>query len=201
VLARGHPAPREIPGRFPLRAPLSWAQFQAFVRERGAERRRSASPYRVQHDFRSALEPGAARWNSAAGLVITGALITDEQAMEDQTMPRVPFAMIGFLGIALLAGCADVQDQVQDVLGTEDNEPRTLAFECDDDLDFSARLSGNREEARVDVGDETYELDLTDRQDGDRVYSDEEGVELTLGDEETYLRIPGGSDFQNCERV
>jgi hypothetical protein len=114
-------------------------------------------------------------------------------------MPRVPFAVIGVLGVALLAGCANVQDQVQDVLGTEDNEPRTLAFECDDDRDFTARLSGSREEARVDVGDETYELDLTDREDGDRVYTNDEGVRLTVGDDEGYLRIPGESDFQNCE--
>ncbi len=116
-------------------------------------------------------------------------------------MPRVPCAMIGLLGVALLAGCADMQEQVQDVLGTEDNEPRTLAFECDEDRDFTARLSGNREEARVDVGDETYELDLRDRQDGDRVYSNEDGVEFTVGDDQAYLRIPGGSDFQNCERT
>ena len=116
-------------------------------------------------------------------------------------MPRVPLAMIGLLGVALLAGCADVQDQVQDVLGTGDNEPRTLAFECDDDRDFTARLSGDREEARVDVGDETYQLDLTDRENGDRVYRNEDGVELTVGDDQAYLRVPGGSDFQNCEQT
>ena len=114
-------------------------------------------------------------------------------------MSRVPFSMIGVLGIALLAGCANVEEQVQDVLG--DDEPSTVAFECDDDQDFTARLSSNREEARVDVGDEVYELDLTDREDGDRVYSNEDGVELTVGEDQAYLRIPGGSDFQNCERV
>jgi hypothetical protein len=117
-------------------------------------------------------------------------------------MPRVPFAMLGgAVGLALLAGCANLEDQVQDVLGTGDNEPRTLAFECNDDRDFTARLSGDREQARVDVGDETYELDLTDRDDGDRVYSNDDGVELTVGDDQAYLRIPGGSDFQDCERT
>ena len=39
VFARYHPALRQIPGRYPLPAPLSWAQFQAFVRETGADRR------------------------------------------------------------------------------------------------------------------------------------------------------------------
>jgi hypothetical protein len=114
-------------------------------------------------------------------------------------MSRVPFSMIGVLGIALLAGCAKVEEQVQDVLG--DDEPSTVAFECDDDQDFTARLSSNREEARVDVGDETHELELAEREGGDRVYTNEDGVRLTVGDREGYLRIPGGQDFQNCERV
>jgi hypothetical protein len=39
VFARYHPALRAIPGRFPLPAPLSWAQFETFVRESGADRR------------------------------------------------------------------------------------------------------------------------------------------------------------------
>ena len=117
-------------------------------------------------------------------------------------MPRVPFAMLGgALGLALLAGCANLEDEVQDILGDRDDEPRTLAFDCDDDREFRARLSSDREEARVDIGDETFELDLTDRDDGDRVYSNDDGVELTVGDDEAYLRIPGESDFQDCERT
>jgi hypothetical protein len=127
--------------------------------------------------------------------------MTDEQATEDRMMPRVWFATIGALGVALLAGCANLEEDIQDVLGDGDNEPRTLAFECDDDREFRARLSGDREEARVDVGDETYELELTDRDDGQRVYSNEDGVELTVGEGEAYLRVPGGSDFQDCERT
>jgi hypothetical protein len=129
-------------------------------------------------------------------------LIEDEEPEEERTMPYVSFRMLGCaIGLALLAGCADASNQVEDILGTGDNEPRTLAFECDDDRDFTARLSGNREEARVDVGDETHELELADREDGDRVYTNEDGVRLTVGDREAYLRIPGGQDFQNCERV
>ena len=116
-------------------------------------------------------------------------------------MPRVPFAVIGALGGALLGGCANLEDQIDAVLGDRGNEPRTIAFECDDDREFVARLSRDREEARVDVGDDTYDLDLTDRDDDQRVYSNDDGVRLTLGDDETYLRIPDGSDFQDCERT
>jgi hypothetical protein len=117
-------------------------------------------------------------------------------------MPRVPFAMLGgALGLALLAGCANLEEDIQDVLGDGDDEPRTLAFECDDDREFRARLSSDRDEARVDVGDETYELELTDRDDGERVYSNEDGVQLTVEEGEAYLRIPGESDFQDCERT
>lgn len=116
-------------------------------------------------------------------------------------MPRVPFAVIGALGIGLLAGCANLDDEIDSVLGDRDDEPRTVAFECDDDREFVARLSGDREEVRVDTGDETYELDLTDRDDDERVYSNDDGVELTVGDDEADLRIPDGSDFQDCERA
>ena len=114
-------------------------------------------------------------------------------------MPRVPFPAIGVLSAALLAGCANLEEGVQDVLGDMDDEPRLYAFECDDDREFMARVSGDREEVLVDIGDESYELDLTDRDNGDRVYSNEDGVELTVGDDQAYLRIPGGSDFQDCQ--
>jgi len=116
-------------------------------------------------------------------------------------MPRVPFALVGVLGVALLAGCANLDDQIDAVLGDRDDEPRTVAFECDDDREFVARLSGDREEVRVDTGDETYELELTDRDDDERVYSNDDGVQLTVGDDEAYLRVPDGSDFQDCERA
>lgn len=116
-------------------------------------------------------------------------------------MPRVPFAVISVLGVALLAGCANLDEQIDAVLGDREDGPRTVAFECDDDREFVARLSGDREEVRVDVGDETYELELTDRNDDERVYSNDDGVQLTVDNEEAYLRIPDGSDFQDCERA
>jgi hypothetical protein len=120
-----------------------------------------------------------------------------EQLEEDRIMPRIPFAVLGgVLGFALLTGCAG---RDQGIMGG--NEPQKLAFECDADMDFTASLSGDREEARVDVGDTGYELNLTSREDGNLVYSNEDGVELTVGEDDAYLRIPGDPNFENCERV
>jgi hypothetical protein len=33
------------------------------------------------------------------------------------------------------------------------------------------------------------------------VYSNEDDVRLTIGDNEANLRIPGGEDYRNCDRV
>jgi hypothetical protein len=116
-------------------------------------------------------------------------------------MPRVRFAMVGVLGVGLLGGCANLEDEIDAMMGDQDREPRTVAFECDDDRDFTARLSGDREEARVDVGDERYNLDLADRDDDERTYTNNNGVRLTISNDEAYLRIPGESDFQDCDRA
>jgi hypothetical protein len=116
-------------------------------------------------------------------------------------MPRVPVAVVGgALGLALLAGCETVEEQIDQIAGDGDDEPRTVAFECDDDRDFRVRLSGDRDEARVDAGDEEYELERTGRDDGRQVYSNDDGVRLEISNEEAYLRVPGGEDFQDCER-
>ena len=115
-------------------------------------------------------------------------------------MPRFPIALVGgVLGLTLLAGC----ETVEDVLGQQDDdddEPRTVAFNCDDDRDLRVRLSGDRDEARVAAGDELYDLEQTGRDDGSRIYTNDDGVRLEISDEEAYLRVPGGEDFQDCER-
>jgi hypothetical protein len=115
-------------------------------------------------------------------------------------MPRIPIALVGgAFGLALLAGC----ETVEDVLGQEDNdddEPRTVAFNCDDDRDLRVRLSGDRDQARVAAGDELYDLERTGRDDGRRIYTNDDGVRLEISDEAAYLRVPGGEDFRDCER-
>ena len=62
------------------------------------------------------------------------------------------------------------------------------------------RLSGDRDEAQVDAGDELYDLEQTGRDDDCRIYSNDDDVRLEISDEEGYLRVPGGADFQDCER-
>jgi Membrane-bound lysozyme-inhibitor of c-type lysozyme len=92
---------------------------------------------------------------------------------------------------------------MQDVLGgRDDDEPRTLAFECDNNQELRVRLSSDRQEARVEVDDQTYRLEEAGRDNGQRVYSDDDDdVRLTVGDDEAYLRIPGEADYQDCERT
>ncbi|MCE3250448.1 MAG: hypothetical protein K0R41_4273, partial [Geminicoccaceae bacterium] len=51
-------------------------------------------------------------------------------------MPRVTFTarVCGcVLGLGLLAGCADLREQVDEMVSDDDDDrPRTVAFECDD---------------------------------------------------------------------
>lgn len=116
-------------------------------------------------------------------------------------MPRIPIALLGgALGLALLAGCETVDDVLGQQDDDDDDEPRTVAFNCDDDRDLRVRLSGDRDEARVAAGDELYDLEQTGRDDGSRIYTNDDGVRLEISDEEAYLRVPGGEDFQDCER-
>lgn len=116
-------------------------------------------------------------------------------------MPRIAVAAVGgALGLTLLAGCANLDDQIDDVLGDGGDGVRTAAFDCDDDRDFMLRLSGDRDEARVDTGDETYDLERTGREEDRRVYANDDGVRLEVSNEQAYLSIPGEPDFQDCER-
>jgi hypothetical protein len=88
---------------------------------------------------------------------------------------RLVAAAIGsVLGLVLLSGCADMRDEVSDIIGDGDDEPRTLAFACDDNRDFQVRLSGDREDARVEAEGRTYRLTEAGREDGQRVYRDDD---------------------------
>ena len=110
-------------------------------------------------------------------------------------------AVGGALAFTLLSGCADMQDNMEDMLGDLRGEPRTMAFACDDDREMTVRLSDDREEARVEAGGRDYELEEAGEDDGRRVYTDDDDdVRLTLGDDGAYLRIADGDDYQDCER-
>jgi hypothetical protein len=113
-------------------------------------------------------------------------------------MPRVKSAAVsGALGSCCSQGAPTCR-----MLGSrDDDEPRTLAFECDNNQDLRVRLSSDREEARVEVDDQEFLLEEAGRDNGQRVYSDNNDVRLTVSDDEAYLRIPGEADYQDCERT
>jgi hypothetical protein len=105
-------------------------------------------------------------------------------------------ALGGAAVLALLTGCAGLED----ILDGGRQEPRTVTYECAGDREFVGRFSADREEIRVWADDEEYELQLTGRENGRRVYSDDDNaVRLTVGGDEAYLRIPGEADFRDCE--
>jgi hypothetical protein len=112
---------------------------------------------------------------------------------------RLAAAMSGTLSLALLSGCANMQDNMEEVLGDIGGGPRTMVFECDDDRELTVLLSDDGEEARVDADGRDYELEEADREDGNRVYTDDDDVRLTLGNDEAHLRVPEGDDYEDCE--
>lgn len=119
-------------------------------------------------------------------------------------MPRFRYgapAVGALLSLSLITGCADMQDRIEEIAGDNDDDgPRTVAYECDDDREFAARFSGDRDAVRVDTGGRSYDLEYSDRDDGRRIYSNRDDVELRVDEDEAYLRIPGESDFADCER-
>ena len=112
--------------------------------------------------------------------------------------PAAVAALGGTAALFVLVGCAELED----VLGGAGRQgPRTVAYECDDDREFTARFSADREAVRIRTEDDkTYELELAGRRDGRRVYSDDDDeVHLTVGGGAAELRIPDRPDFKDCE--
>ena len=108
--------------------------------------------------------------------------------------------------IVLLAGCANLEDVVNEIGGGGSRGPTTVAYECDGDESFAARFSADRDQVRVQTDDETYDLELVDRGGGQRVYSEEDededdSVRLAVSDggRSAYLRVPNGADLDDCE--
>ena len=121
-------------------------------------------------------------------------------------MPRILYAMpvfAGVLGLSLLAGCADLRENVEEIVEDEDNDgPRTVAFECDGGREFRARFSGDRDRAVVDAGNETYELEYTGQNDGMRIYRDDDDeVRLVVSNDEAHLRIADAVQFRGLRAV
>ncbi len=114
--------------------------------------------------------------------------------------PSVAAVALGAAVLALVAGCAELNDILDDA---GRSGPRTVSYDCDDGREFVARFSGDRDDVRVRTDDdEEYELEFRDRDGGRRVYSDDDGdVRLTIwdGGEQAELRIPDEADFKDCD--
>lgn len=121
--------------------------------------------------------------------------------------PSVAAALGSAVVIVLLAGCADLQNVVDDTLGgSGGQETRSVAYECDDDQDFTALYSADRDEVRVRTDDETYDLEIADRDEGRLVYTesggdDDDEVRLTVaqGGRKARLDIPNEDAFRDCD--
>jgi hypothetical protein len=109
--------------------------------------------------------------------------------------------------MVLLAGCADLQNVIDETVGgSGGGGALTVAYECDDDRDFTARYSADRDEVRVRTEDETYDLELADRDDGRRVYTesgddddDEARLIVREGGGRARLDIPDEDAFEDCD--
>ena len=122
--------------------------------------------------------------------------------------PYVAASLAGTAAIVLLlAGCAELQNAMDDTLGGSGMDPggRTVAYECEDNRDFSARFSGDRDDVRIRTGEGAYDLQLVSRRGDRRVYSDDDDagdndVRLTLGDNgrRARLDIPREGAFEQC---
>lgn len=116
---------------------------------------------------------------------------------------RSPSAVVALSCVILLVGCAQLQNVLDEVGGQGD---RTVTYECDDDRDFTARYSADRDEVRVRADDETYDLELADRDGDRRVYTesgleDDDEVRLTVrdGGRRARLDIPDEDAFRDCD--
>ncbi|MGH6943367.1 MAG: hypothetical protein ACREH6_03985 [Geminicoccaceae bacterium] len=110
-------------------------------------------------------------------------------------MPRrtLCFAFAGAAAISLLAGCSSIQEAVD-----RESGPKTVAYRCDSDRDFAAVFSTDGDQAFVETGDKTYELNRAGHDNGAAVYTNRDNVELTVDGNDAYLRIPDQNDFEDC---
>ena len=105
----------------------------------------------------------------------------------------------GTAAVLLLAGCAGLEDLGESV-GGGDNGSRSVVFDCDDDRRFAATFSGDRETVRVRTEDDTYRLELTDRDGDEHTYRDDDReVRLVVDNDQAELDIEDEDDFSDCE--
>jgi hypothetical protein len=101
-------------------------------------------------------------------------------------------AAFGGALVVTLGACANMSDM-------QDDGPTSVTYTCEDGKTFLAMFSEDRERSFVRTDDETYELDLVDRDGDEFEYQDRDGVQLTVDDDDNgHLAIPGDDEFENC---
>ena len=104
-------------------------------------------------------------------------------------------------GGLLLSGCAEMQQGMDEVLGSVGSS-RAVAFECDDDRVIRAAFSSDARDVQINSGGESVDLRLVDRREsGDtRVYENRQGtVRLIDEGDEIHVRVQGKDNFENCQ--
>jgi hypothetical protein len=100
--------------------------------------------------------------------------------------------------VALLAlsACVDLDDD--DRRGGGGGGRDYVQYRCDEDRRFDVTFRDRGREAVVRTGDDTYRLELEDR-DGRRLRYGSGDVQLTVDRGDTRLRIKDQRDFSGCE--
>lgn len=80
---------------------------------------------------------------------------------------------------------------------TGDDEVR---YRCDGGRGFRVTYGQDGDRATVDIGDETYRLDLEDRDGRRRIYGGKK-VTLTVNGDEARLGIDGDKDYTDCQKT
>lgn len=75
-----------------------------------------------------------------------------------------------------------------------------VRYRCDGDRGFRVSYDRDGDRATVDTGDETYRLDLEDRDGRRRTYGGN-SVTLSVNGDEARLGIRGGKDYTDCQEA
>ena len=115
-------------------------------------------------------------------------------------MNRLFIPAAAVLTFASLGGCAQMQENVDDILS--DTGLASTAFECDDDRNLQLSFADGGEEATIRSRGETVRLDLVDTREngGTRIYENRSGsVRMIDEGDEVHVRIDGKENFDNCQ--
>lgn len=110
-------------------------------------------------------------------------------------------AGVGAGALLALAGCAEMQGTLEDVL----DSPGALAsteFECDGGRELRVAFSSDGDQAQVESGSDTVNLRLVNRREGGdtRIYENRQGTVRMIDEgDEIHLRVEDKENFANCQ--